>query len=105
MANSLIRLKIENTTAYRGRVLVPGEEIKVDAKVADKLVERGLATVVGEVADETEQEEPAEEEASVDDELAGMNLEELREYAAEAGIDLKGKTKKADILAAIREGM
>ena len=29
----------------------------------------------------------------------------LKEYANEAGVDLTGKTKKADIIAAIREAM
>lgn len=92
MANSLIRLRIVKTTACRGRVLIPGEELVVDARIADKLIERGLASVVG-------------EEAMLDDDLADMTIEELKEYASEAEIDLTGRTKKADIIAAIREAM
>lgn len=103
MANNLIRLKIEQTTCYRERVLVPGNEIVADAKSADKLVERGLAVVVGEIEEPEKADDENTEQENADDELAGMTVDELKEYAAEAGIDLKGKTKKADILAAIRE--
>lgn len=94
MANSLIRLKIEKTLAYNSRVLIPGEEITLDAKIADIMVERNLATILGE-----------EQEQIVEDELDKMTLEELKEYAAEADIKLEGVTKKADILAKIRKGM
>lgn len=106
MANNLIRLKIENTTVYGGKVLVRGEELKVDAKTADRMVERDIASIIGEeVVHEEEQEIHDENHEDANDELAGMNVDELREYAAEAGVDLRGKTKKADILAAIREAM
>lgn len=94
MEHNLIRLKIENTTSYRGKVYVRNDELTVDAKTADGLVEREIASILGEEA-VTESKEDAEE-------LAGMTVEELREYAAEAGIELKGVTKKAEIIAAIR---
>ena len=94
MANGYIRLKIAKTTAYNGRVLVPGEELTVNAQKADKLVERKLAEIVGE-----------EPEQGADDELDSMTVDELKEYAQEAGIDLKGVTRKTDMIAAIRKAM
>lgn len=97
MANGLIRLKIAKTTCYNARVLVPEEEITVNAKVADKMVERGLASII----EQLEQEETNEET----DELESMTVDELKEYATEAEVDLKGATKKADIILAIREAM
>lgn len=96
MANNFIQIKIEQAVTHCGRVVVAGEEITVDAKVADRMVERGLATVVGEVATN---------DFHVDDELDDMKVDELIEYAKEAGVDLKGLSKKADIVAAIREAM
>ena len=94
MANGYIRLKIAKTTTYNGRVLVPGEGLTVNAQKADKLVERKLAEIVGE-----------EPEQSADDELDSMTVDELKEYAQEAGIDLRGITRKADVIAAIRKAM
>lgn len=102
MANGYIRLKIAKTTAYHGRVLVPDEELTVNAQEADKLVERKLAEVIGE---EPEQGSDEESEQGAGDELDSMTVDELKEYAQEADIDLKGVTKKADIIAAIREAM
>ena len=103
MANNLIRLKIENTTVYRGRVIVPGEEIVADAKTADNLVERNIASILGEEI--VHDNEHDDEHDNANDELDGMTVDELKEYANEAGVDLKGVTKKADIIAAIREAM
>lgn len=97
MANHSIRLKIEATAVVRGQVRVPGDGVTVDAKTADSLVERNLATIVG--------EETSHDEQHVEDELAGMTVDELKEYATEAGVDLTGKTKRDDILAAIREAV
>lgn len=97
MANQKIRLKIEATAVVGGQVRVPGDEVAVDAKAADRLVERNLAIVVG--------EETPDDEHHVDDELAGMTVDELKEYADEAGVDLTGKTKKDDIIKAIREAV
>lgn len=96
MANRLIQIKIEQAVVFGGKVVVAGEELTVDAKVADRMVERNLATVVGEI--------PTDDE-HVDDELDDMKVDELIEYAKEAGVDLKGVSKKADIIAAIREAM
>lgn len=94
MANGYIRLKIAKTTTYNGRVLVPGEELTVNAQRADKLVERKLAEIVDEEPDQ-----------GVDDELDGMTVDELKEYAREAGVDLKDVTRKADMIEAIRKAM
>ena len=96
MATDKIQIKIEGTVIVGGKVVVAGEELTVNAKIADNLVERNLATVVGEA--ETEDEH-------VDDELDDMTVDELKEYADEAGVDLKGVTKKADIIATIREAI
>lgn len=98
MANTFIQLRIERTVAYRGRVVIPGEVLVVDAKTADRMVERNLGVVVGEQMQDTGN-------VNADDELAGMTIDELKEYANEAGVDLTGKTKKAEIIAAIREAM
>lgn len=95
MANNLINVKVVKTITHNGKVVVPNDELTVDAKTADRLVERNLVIVVGE---ETVVDEHTEE-------LAGMTVEELKEYASEAGIDLKGISKKADIISAIREVM
>ena len=95
MANR-IQIKIEQAVVFGGKVVVAGDELTVDAKIADRMVERNLATVVGEI--------PTDDE-HVDDELDGMKVDELIEYAKEAGVDLKGVSKKADIIAAIREAM
>ena len=96
MADKLIKVRVEQTLAYCGRVAVAGEEMTVNAKVAQNLIERNIATVVGEI--------PASNN-HVDDELNDMKVDELIEYAKEADVDLKGATKKADIIAAIREAM
>ena len=95
MANK-IQIKIKGTVVVCGKVVVEGDEMTVDVKIADNLVERNLATVVGEA--ETEN-------GHVGDELDDMTVDELKEYAVEAGVDLKGVTKKADIIAVIREAM
>ena len=102
MANGYIRLKIVKTTAYHGQVLVPDEERTVNAQEADKLVERKLAEIIGE---EPEQGSDGESEQGAGDELDSMTVDELKEYAQEAGIDLKGVTRKADMIAAIRKAM
>ena len=95
MANNLIRVAAKEVFTYNGKVVVINNELTVCAKIADALVERGLVTVIGEetVGDENT------------DELDGMTIDELKEYAAEAGIDLRGKSKKAEILSAIREAV
>lgn len=110
MATNLIHVKVKETFTYNGRVVIPNDELIVDAKIADKLSERNLVTVVGEEIVEDEQtdipgntgDDNADEHT---DELDGMTVDELKEYASEAGIDLKGISKKADIVAAIREAM
>lgn len=48
----------------------------------------------------TEEAAPAEETETGD--LEAMTVKALKEYAQERGIDLSGKTLKADIIAAIR---
>ena len=100
MAKDNIRIKFEKTAVCRNQVRVPGDELTVDAKTADRMVERNLAIVVGEEHDGVNHEEQ-----NADDELTGMTVDELKEYAVEAGVDLTGKTEKADIIAAIREAM
>ena len=96
MANTRIHVKVTKTFVYNSTVVVPNTELTVDAIVADNLVERNLVIVVGEELGD-------ENTDGHTDELDGMTVEELREYASEAGINLKGISKKADIIAAIRE--
>ena len=81
---------------------MPDEELTVSVQEANKLVERKLAESIGE---EPEQGSDGESEQGADDGLDSMTVDELKEYTQEAGIDLKGVTKKADIIAAIREAM
>lgn len=96
MANNLTQIKIEGTVIVCGKVAVAGDGLTVEAKIADNLVKRNLATVVG---------NQATDNVHVDDELDDMTVDELKEYAEEAGVDLKGVTKKADIIATIREAI
>lgn len=96
MATDRIQIKIEDTVIVGGKVVVAGDELTVDAKIADGLVERNLAMVVGEAESD---------DNHVDDELDDMTVDELKEYAVEAGVDLKGVTEKDDIIAVIREAM
>lgn len=98
MANDKIRLKIKNTLSYNMRVYVQDDELTVDKKTADSLVERNLAEVIGE-------EVGNENDSHVEDELDGLTVKELEEYAKEAGVNLKGLTRKGDIVKAIREAI
>ena len=99
MATDKIRIRFEQTAVCCNRVNVPGDEQIVDAKVADRMVERNLATVVHRDPADTD---PHEQHA---DELTGMTAEELKEYADEAGVDLTGITDEAEMVAAIRKAM
>lgn len=96
MVNSTIRLKINSAVVICGRVCVANEEVSVDAKIADRLIERGVATMIGKESDEAK---------NTNDDFDSMTVDELKEYAAEAGIDLAGVTKKADILTKLRGEM
>lgn len=68
-------------------------EIKRDAliELGYKLVETEEVETVGETTTPT-----------VESELDTMTLTELKDYAAENGIDIKGLTAKADILEAVK---
>ena len=101
MASIFVKTKIESTVIYNGKVYVKGDEVDIEVKKADSLVERNLVTVIGETPKQDEDKESSE----TVDELEQMTVDELKEYATEAGIDLKGKTLKADIIKAIREVM
>ena len=71
------------------------------------LLDVGLITALPEPAPDDPQE-PADDSGAGDAggeqmaDLDGMNLAELREHAAKAGIDLAGATSKKDIVAAIQ---
>lgn len=90
MEHDVIRIRIDSTAVVCGAVRVSGDEVTVDAKTADGLVERNLATVIGE---------------QHVDELDGMTVEELKEYASEAGVCLDGISDRDEMVAAIREAM
>lgn len=49
-----------------------------------------------------EPKDPTDEESKEKDPFDSMKVEELKEYAAENGIDLGDATKKADIIAVIK---
>lgn len=91
----LVTVGLRDHLVERGREL-PSGVAKVDV---DRLVGKGLieAAEPDAPADEP-QGEPAGGE-SVD--LDALNLDELRTYAAENGIDIGDATRKADIRAAI----
>lgn len=96
MAKKETRLKIENTTVFRGKVVIPGEEIDASSKEAERLVARKLATVV-------EKTKTPNNQNPVNDGLDDMDISELLEYANEAGVDIESLTEKADIIDAIRK--
>lgn len=110
MANNLVHVRVKETITYNGRVVVNNDELTVDVKTADSLAERNLVTVIGEVIVTDEQTDDTDNmgDNNVDntaDELDGMTVDELKEYASEAGVDLKGISRKADIVAAIRKAI
>ncbi|MCR5845176.1 MAG: 50S ribosomal protein L21 [bacterium] len=72
------------------------EDVEVDAEV-EAPVE--AVEVVEEVAAEAEAEDAEAAEAEID--LAKMTVAQLKEFAAEKEIDIKGITKKAEIIDAI----
>lgn len=98
MANNKIRLVVKNTLVYNAKVYVAGNELTADEMSAERFVKRNLATVIDEQVKETEDEH-------IEDELDDMTVEELKEYAEEAGVSLKGLTRKGDIINAIREAI
>ena len=96
MANNKIRLVVKTTLVYNAKVYVAGNELTADEMSAERFVKRNLATVIDEQVKETEDEH-------IEDELDDMTVDELKEYAEEAGVSLKGLTRKGDIINAIRE--
>lgn len=78
-----------------GPVHQPSEgPVTVDDDFAEHLIESGLAD---EVSDDGAEEEDAE------DGLDNLNLTELGRLVTKEGVPLNGATKKADIIAAIRD--
>ena len=96
MVNNKIRLVVKNTLVYDAKVYVAGNELTADEMSANRFVKRNLATVIDEHVEETE-------DGHIEDELDDMTVDELKEYAEEAGVNLKGLTRKGDIVNAIRE--
>lgn len=68
-----------------------------DDRIAAMMRRKGFQVEPEEPKEFVEPVEPEEPGKSVSD----MTLEELKAYAAARGVDLAGKTKKADILAAV----
>lgn len=97
MEKQYIRLKIAKTVSYRGKVLVPNNEILVDEQAAADLVERGMAEFLESV--------PNQQNSETGDELEEMSVDELKEYAQEAGIEVESLTDRAEILQAIKEAI
>lgn len=92
MANNIVNVIVKQSITYKGKVFVVNDELAMDAEIATNLSHRNLVTI------------QASEDLNTD-ELDGMTVDELREYAEEAGICLIGIHKKADIISAIREAV
>lgn len=76
------------------------EEVEEEAEAAseeEKPKAKGKAKKAAK--EESEEEAPEEEDAEVD--YSKMKLPELKKLAKEHGVDIKGKTKKDDIVAAL----
>ena len=89
----LIHLKVPRVIG--GELRQPAEgAIPVQDDVADQLIE-----------DEAAEQVDAEQEGSFEgDGLDGKTVAELREIAEAENVDLVGREKKAELIAAIREG-
>lgn len=80
----------------------------VDEARVKHLLDVGLITALPTPVAPDDPQEPADDSGAGDAggeqvaDLDGMNLAELREHAAKAGIDLAGATSKKDIVAAIQ---
>lgn len=70
-----------------GYTLIDGEDAEIDE-----------GTVTDDTSD-TEEENDAKN--AIEDELAGLNVPQLRKYAKEHGIDLMGAAKRDEIMAII----
>lgn len=102
MFEVIVPLVVAHTSAGTDRYLYRGEVF--DGKgltigEAQRLVDGGFLAELVEALEVVEPE-PVELAEVVD--MGGMTVADLVEYAAEAGIDLGGATRKADILAAIQ---
>lgn len=94
----MYRVKLIKGLSYTGAIHATKAKPFVDVEdknVADAAVASGYFELV-DAADETNVETatPAED-------LTKMTVPQLEAYAADRGIDLSGKTKKADIIKAI----
>lgn len=78
----------------------------VDDAMAARLVDKGMVVEIGDHSEPEPVPEPnhtvdEQEQGEVKLDLSGMNLDQLRTYAADHNIDLGGATRKDDIIAAI----
>lgn len=77
------------------------EKFGVDEVV--RLVELGALQVIGEDKKIFDEEKIQKDENSGDEELDGMTVKELQDYAFELGIEIPKQIKKADLIALIVE--
>lgn len=106
-------VKFDHSVKYQGVRYAAHEAFKVEDSDVDQLKKAG-ATVLstdpvtspqpepdGRGEEETDggegQDEGGEDVAELKEELLGYTVPELTEFAKERGIDIQGKTRKADI--------
>ncbi len=84
----------QNTVKTGGKYYPPGNELVVDDKTAEWLLETGAIKLLDE--EQNESGEKATEE---------YTIQELKDYAEKAGIDLSGLSLRDDILNAVLAGI
>lgn len=90
----MAKVKFVNAAKYKGTLYPAHTSFDVDDKDVEQLVQKGAIVVVA----------PPQTEETPDDTqkaIHSMKVEQLKAYAAEHGIDIKGIDKKRDIVAAI----
>lgn len=90
----MAQVKFVTVVKYKGNRYPAHSPFEVDDKDVESLVKDGAIVIV-----------PPETAGGSDDSVKSidkMNVNELKAYAAENNIDIKGIEKKADIVAAIK---
>ena len=98
-------VKFDKSVKYKGVRYNAHEVFVVDYEDLDDLKKAGatVLSVAPPAPSKEEKQEPVKEEAKVEDvaklkeALIGYTVPELMAFAKERGIDLQGKTKKADV--------
>jgi len=91
--SKLITITMLTSLFVRGEMFKEGDEVEVNEREAQELINRGVAT------DETEVEIQEDTTVAIED----MKKNDLVEYATELGIDVPSKANKDEIIALINE--